>query len=382
MTLTQASARFRIGVKIFAACFVFYYILTLAIIPVASRIIASVLPEKDPPNPIFGQLDPLEFTAKSLLNQNPVYSLNTKNGRLPADLPVKVPVYKFKQPRFSYEAGKNARKEAAELGFTDDDLVSDLKGTLYKWRDIKTGGTLDINTDNRDLNMTTPIEGRSFLFSATFLNKETAISLAKNLFQRLGRFNDQLYPMGKQTAVLGKFTNDSLVETTQVADAQLARVDFFRSVGAYKIMGPDAKKGLLSAYVKVPDSALKTLNFPIVEGHFWEIDTQSNATYPLISVQDAWNAVSKNSGIISNITPKVSNIFKQYTPIQVDKILINNIYIAYYETPKLLKVLQPIYVFEGNYTTAGTQGGDITIYFPAIRGDYIKQPVQQPKATQ
>jgi hypothetical protein len=39
-------------------------------------------------------------------------------------------VYKFRPPQYSYLAGKNAAAEAAALGFTDEDLISDLSGTV------------------------------------------------------------------------------------------------------------------------------------------------------------------------------------------------------------------------------------------------------------
>ena len=32
-----------------------------------------------------------------------------------------------------------------------------------------------------------------------------------------------------------------------------------------------------------------------------------------------------------------------------------------------------IYVFEGNYSAAGSAGGEITIYYPAVIGSWIKQ---------
>ncbi|HAZ29270.1 TPA: hypothetical protein DCY43_00750, partial [candidate division WWE3 bacterium] len=75
--------------------------------------------------------------------------------------------------------------------------------------------------------------------------------------------------------------------------------------------------------------------------------------------------------VLSGILPKDGNPFESYVPIRVDKILINKIYLAYYDSPKLQKYLQPIYVFEGNYTTVGSSAGQITLYYPAISGDYV-----------
>ena len=105
----------------------------------------------------------------------------------------------------------------------------------------------------------------------------------------------------------------------------------------------------------------------------WEIETETNATYPIIPVQEAWDMVTEGKAVITQVTPKQSNPFEPYYPVSVEKVLIDNIYLAYYETPKLQTYLQPIYVFSGKYTTRGTEGGDVTLYFPAITGEWTKQ---------
>ncbi len=52
--------------------------------------------------------------------------------------------------------------------------------------------------------------------------------------------------------------------------------------------------------------------------------------------------------------------------------LINNIYLAYYDTPNRQDHIQPIYVFEGSYNVGNKPGGDITLYFPAVDGKWIR----------
>ncbi len=115
------------------------------------------------------------------------------------------------------------------------------------------------------------------------------------------------------------------------------------------------------------------MNNPIMDVYYWEIVSPTKASYPIITVQDAWKAITEGRGVISKVIPRGSNPFESYSPADVEKILIDNIYLAYYETPKYQTYMQPIYVFSGTYTTRGTSGGDIAIYFPAVSGQYTKQ---------
>ena len=378
MSLTTTSAKFRSGVKFLALFVVVYYFATLLFFPQLKNFWRFLNPPKDISNPVFGLLDPLEFSQKALQSSSPAYVLNTKDGRLPSNLPDKMTVYKYKTSKFSYQAGKDAKDDATTLGFTDNDLTSDLKGNIYSWRNIISGASLTINIDTRELKMFTQLIGKQDQLTAGRLNQESASQRGKGVLNSLKRLDDPLYTAGTQKVVLGKFSGNAIVPTEVLKEAQLASVDFFREVNKVPILGPDPKRGLLRAYIT--SATEKFTNNPLVEYTYWEIDTQSNATYPISSVEDVWGAVSKGAGVLANVSSRESNAFQDYKPVKVDRILINKIYLAYYETPKFQKFLQPIYVFEGNYSATGTTGGEITIYYPAIVGSWIKQ--NAPKLTE
>jgi hypothetical protein len=193
------------------------------------------------------------------------------------------------------------------------------------------------------------------------------------MFQSIGRFDDGLYPKGTSTVKLGRITSTGLVETLDSTEAQVALVDFYRGIDSSPILGPDPTKGMLRAVVKSP-SQTSPFNFPTVSAYFWPVNPDKKASYPIISVDEAWNAIKNGKGVIVNVTPKNSNPFLPYSPTRVETILIDKIYLAYYDHPVLQKYLQPIYVFDGKYTTGGTEGGYITLYFPAVTKDWVKTP--------
>lgn len=374
MNLTETSKWFKKFTIYLGGFVIFYYALILILIPSFKTTIKILFPDKNPPNPIYGVLPPLEFATKPILG-TPSYELNTPTGKVPTDLKNKAKVYKIKQSLFSYNAGKTAQDNAAYFGFQDNNLISDLKGKIYKWRSLATGGTLEIDIDTKKLTMNTVLSGKSSLFQTGYYTDNSALKDATNMLDTIGRF-DSLYAEGNNVITKGKYVNNKLVKTDDRADAQLFKIDFYRNIDGIKILGPDPTKGLLQVYVGKDTSAdnfeeVTNATFPIMDLAYNEIDPNTAASYPLVSVAEAWNAVKAGNGIVASVLPKGYNPFVEYEPISVQDILINKIYIAYYETPKTQEYLQPIYVFEGNYKTSGTQGGDIVLYFPAISGEYV-----------
>jgi len=377
MNLTNVSAFIRKAVKYFLIFFVFYYTLILLIIPGSSGLIKAIFTKKEPARLTYGLLDRLDFIEKPIGQIKPEYVLNTKDGKLPSNLTDKMNVYKFKPQQYSYLAGKNAISEAATLGFTEKDLISDLKGNVYRWRNSSTASLLTIEIETRKLNLDTNLNGRNIDFSPGSINQQTASTIAKDLFESIYRFEDPLYLVGTQSVRLGSYLGNKIYETTDTREAQVALVDFYRAVDNYAIFGPDPSKGLLRIIVRDRSQNAYPMNHPMIEAYYWEIITPSEALYPIISVKEAWDAVRNGRGVITRVNQRGTNPFEDYTPVEVEKILIDNIFLSYYETPKYQKYMQPIYVFSGTYSTRGTPGGDITIYFPAVAGQYTKQPTPQ-----
>jgi hypothetical protein len=372
MNLTDTAVLVKKALKILLLVVTVYYVILLFVEPGVKDFFKKMFARRIPPNPVYGQLDPLEFVVKPITEGRPKYILNTKNARLPTNIPEKVVVYKFKENAYSYLAGKNAVEHAKTLGFLESDLTTDLKGNIYKWRSIKTGGILEIQIETGELKLSTNLIGKSKDFALGTINQDSAKKFAKDKLLSINRFDDGLYPSGSAIARLGRFAQAGLVETTDTREAQIARVDFFRSINNYPILGPDPTKGLLHLYIRNP-SGYTPLNNPIVETYLWTINPDDRATYPIISVGEAWKAVTEGNGVVANVTPKGANPFVPYTPTKVESILVDNIFLAYYDTPKPQKFLQPIYVFDGKYTTRGSEDGYITIYFPAITRENTKQ---------
>lgn len=356
-----------------------YYLVTLVLYPGSRAIIKAIFVKSVPASPIYGQLDQLKFVQKNLRNSDPEIDLDTPNGRLPNDLPDRMKVYKFKPQQYSYLAGTNAIEEARKLGFTEVDLTSDLKGTVYKWRNSITSSVLSIDINNRKLQLNTNLTGKSSYFTRDSINTNSAKKIASQIMSSIYRYGD-LYKKGTQKVALGTYSGSRIKGTTVEEEAQFARVDFYRSIEDYPILGQDPEKGLLRMVVRRQSRSPDPMNNPIIEADYWEIETTSKSSYPIIPVNSAWSAVSAGRGVITSVVPKTLDPFENYSPVQVDKIFIDEVYLAYYETPEYQTYLQPIYVFSGTYTARGSQGGDIVIYYPAVTGEFVK--TETPETTE
>jgi len=60
-----------------------------------------------------------------------------------------------------------------------------------------------------------------------------------------------------------------------------------------------------------------------MEAYFWDLTSDRDASYPIISVSDAWKQILAGKGIISNATPRNANPFVAFTPPSLERILVN-----------------------------------------------------------
>jgi len=380
MSLTTTAKNTKLAFKLFLVFVVVYLLGRYFLLPIAKKTYLSFFPPKNPPNPIFGLLDQIEFVEQKTLGDIPVYSLLTKGGKLPAELPNRARVYKYLPYPFSYSAGKSASTDASILGFSDESLSTNLKGDEYRWADPKTGATLDINITTKDLEMKVPGHSLVSTYNPGSINRITAPTIAKSLLQSIGRFNDPLYTNGTQTVELGVVRNGNIVYTSFQGEAEVARIDFFRSINNIPIVGPIHREGLIRMIVGIPEDTkdrklegVTVKKSPYIYYKVRGIEPVSQASYPLLPVSLAWTEVTKGNGVISRVKPANQSVFEEYQPVEISEILVTDIYLAYYDGAQNQPYLQPVYVFEGNYIGPGNTKGSISVYYPAISGEYVKQ---------
>ena len=375
MSLTKTSKQFKIGVKILGVVVLVYYVAILFVIPTTREFILNLLVDRNPPNPKYGKMEALKFVPADVLiagDKLPAVVLDTKDGRLPAGLPRKMTIYKFKGVQYSYLAGKGSQADADKLGFSEAELISDLKGKEYSWRSLVSGGVLYINTETKALLIGTDLSGKGDQYRRASINQESAKTHAIEILRKLGRYDEAVYKSEYHKVALGQFIGNQLIETKAAADAQIARVDLFGKLKDFPILGPDARKGLIWMILRNPGQEVTPFNYPVAEVYHWDLTSENDASYPIITVKEAWKNILAGKGIISSVRPRNFNPFEEISTPTIGRILVNKIYLAYYETPDFQKFLQPIYVFEGKYTNDRDDGGDIVLYYPALTAEFTR----------
>jgi len=371
MNLTQVSYYARLAIKVFFSL-MFLYVLALVFKTPIKNGLRAILPPKDPPNPIYGKLPPLEFIAQPIGGTIDAFELNTPDGKLPAEIPAKMPVYKYVPKFLSFEAGKSAQEDASVLGFTSNELISDFKSDKYIWRDINYNSLLSIDLYTETINLSTPYSSLGSSYGLGSIDKNKALNQADTLLRALGKFSDPLYLQGTKEVVSGRFLGGKVVEASTPLETQLVQIDYFRSIYKVPILGPDPKKGLIRVVLGNPAQPNPKLNSPILNVYEWEIDTITKATYPIIPVSLAWENIARGNGVVANVTTGDQSPFEAYQRTAIEEVFVEKIYLAYYDSDKPQEYLQPIYVFEGRYSNATGGKGAITLYYPAIDGTYIK----------
>ncbi|KKS05690.1 MAG: hypothetical protein UU64_C0025G0007 [candidate division WWE3 bacterium GW2011_GWF2_41_45] len=382
MNLTKTAVMFKRWAKIAFLVLGVYYGWMFFGGPGLRSLIKLFYVTKEPANPIYGNLDPLEFTNKEVTGDQ-IYKLNTANGKLPGKFPFKMNVYKFKPRTYSYLAGNTAIEDAKYMGYSEADLITDLKGTVYRWRKAETNSFLEVDINTRHLYADSDMVKNSARMQKGRLNEDYAKGTALTFLTKLDRMDD-LYRQGFQKVTFGYVGGTRLFETTAQRDVIFARVDLYRKMGDFMILGANPKIGLLTVFVTVPDKDIfPAITYPKADVYYKELEAETTASYPIIDISTAWDAVKNGKGVITSVTPAGTTLFDKPPAPVVSEILVDNIYLAYYENLKDQTHLQPIYVFEAKYKSLGSQGGEMVIYLPAVSGEYVKPiPVQAvPAAT-
>ncbi len=110
----------------------------------------------------------------------------------------------------------------------------------------------------------------------------------------------------------------------------------------------------------------------ILEAHIHNpVSILDNQTYPLKKPTQALNELMAGGGkLISAETldeqGQSIELFS-FSPVDINKVSIKKIYLAYFLSEKENEMLQPVYVFVGSFTTPSNKQGEVTLYVPAVK---------------
>lgn len=292
----------------------------------------------------YGLLPKIVFPDKKTEAKNFVFEF--ANDIIPS-FPDQIKVYVIYRPNTTFLALAEDTKTAVRFGFNEAPV--ELKPGIYEFKNNSLNKTLTINVLTGDFEMTYPFTSDQLLLVPDKMpTKSEAIQIASNFLGAGGKLTKDLVD-GEEKISFWKIENDGLKAVESQTDANVVRVDFFRSdLESYRLLSSEYNKTSISVLV----SGSKTESKKIIGLNFKNIiiDRESFSTYPIKTGQEAVESMkSGNYWTAVDVTNK--------------EITIRKMSLAYYQPNTLTNYLQPIYVFEGD--------NNFVAYVPAVKSEYM-----------
>lgn len=354
-SLTETAYHTRRGIKFGVIGIVLFIFIQTGLGYLYELWLALHPPPPPPPTVAFGILPKINF-PESTSSASLVYSLETLNGRFP-DLPTIGKAYFIAVPKENLQSISRATEHASKLRFVNEPQV--ITETLRQWT----------NTENPLLNLRYNVATGNFVVKydwsndATIFNsrelpdKDTAILESKNFFINLGILPKELQN-GKTQVSFYRASVGNYVYAPSLSSADFVRIDYFRDdLDNIPLVGDTPSNSpLFIIYSGTKDEFRR-----MVEVHYviWDIQKDTFATYPLRTVEEAWNDLKAGDAYVASLGVSGSNLVN-----------VRQIYLAYYYSDNPTSFLQPVYIFEGDK--------GFIAYVSAVSRDWLKTTASLP----
>lgn len=305
-------------------------------------------PPPPPPDVKFGKLPKLEFPQKEQLELT--YSLETRTGGLPNDLPNQFKVFFMPIKKANLLAYDGAKSVANRLNFIQE--PSKLSETEYRWDSsdpIASSFTINIITGAFVLDRRWQ-DDPSYTVPTVYYNETQAVDRMYNLLSRLELLPEDIKE-GKYTIQNLRADRDQIVSAVSLSQAHFVQVNLYRSpVDRVEVVSPRTDRGLISAILALQREDDR--QFINLDYNYYPVDVTRFAAYPLIGIAEAWQRMQKNQGFVAGVKPSATNV------------TIREIALQYYDSDTPQQFMQPVYVFRGDPDFVG--------YVPALSDQWVE----------
>lgn len=287
---------------------------------------AHTPPPEIKPDLAFGNLPKPNLPISLIKSSNHGYTLATKTGDLPADLPKILKVYFIPQLSTSLLAPDKAKTLASSFDFNSGPDI--LSPTEYRF--LNSNGNqliIDISSGNFRFERTIPADANLILDDG-FTDSARVVSDFKSFLSTKNLLKDSLVS-GKTQITYDK----ALAKDSGSASVSIWQSDIEDGDQKYPIVTPSYTEGLVKGIIsKYNEESTKYLTLDYI---YWDIDFTKFSTYPLKKIDQAFAELKNGSGIV--VQDQANN-----------QIPITSIYLAYFLSDEYSAYLQPVYVFAGD----------------------------------
>lgn len=371
MSLKSTQDQIKRGAALIILTFIVYYGGKFAI--KGGIAIYKYLNPPPPPGPTlaFGKLPTPKINSLPIDNTDIQYSLDTVSGSLPK-MPTTLTVFEIDDPEPDLLSGSKARNLAVSFGFKTPQ--EELSKTEYRWYEAQTTRELKINIASGNFTMQT--NGKKlneYLKPGSTYTELEAVTRAKGLLSGKGLLPSTL-ENGIQKTVLVKIKDDGQPQqAASLSTAQLVKVDFFRNLKVdeqiYPVFGQN-KKANVSVFLA--NTSDQQIDAPLIYYTTWNPIEESAATYPAKTLDKAWQEVQTSAAPVVELRIKDRDYFAPFEQTAISRIMVRDVYLAYFEDSAIQDFMIPIYVFEGEALTKDNQKAYYTAFTWAVDEQWLR----------
>jgi hypothetical protein len=306
------------------------------------KVYRSIRPPYTPPTIKYGNLPRIVFPSKEKKKKS--FSFEFANDTIPS-FKDQSRVYIIYRPNNSFLALEKDKETAKKFDFEGE--PKEIRSGIYEFKN-NDNKTLRINVLDGSFRMTYPyLEDQMLTSPKRMPSKSEVINIASAALKGGSKLTEDLENGVKEVAFF-KIENNGLRPANSQAEANVARVNFYREkLDELDIISKNIDQASVTVLVSGSDvSEKKVLEIDYKD---LNIDRESYSTYPIKSTEEA--IADLNSG---NYWP-VSDVVNE-------KVVIRNVYLAYFEPVTLTNYLQAVFVFEGD--------NNFSAYVPAVSDQY------------
>lgn len=301
----------------------------------------SLAQQKPKPNVEFGILPYPKFLPVDVSSSNYSYSIDTPTGSLPTPFPEIIKVFFIPKSSITLLAPDRAKQLAEIFGFENGPEIK--TAVEYSFSDNSDGRFLiDLETLNFKFK-------KSIATSSAEPIEDSQEEVLPDQTQIAQNFKSFLSNVGLMKKDLEGGRSKVTYENNSPKTAQTAAVTLWQDdVEELPIVTPAFSSGLIKATVTKYQS--NKYRYSTLEYIYWPIDTNKSATYPLKTVEAAFEDLQSGNG---NVVLKPARA----------EVSISEVYLAYLLPEEYTSYLQPVFVFSGPNFAA---------FVPAIKDEYLK----------
>lgn len=323
---------------------------------IGAALYTALVPKKLPPPTVaFGPLPAINFPVKDT-QFTLTYVLETPSGSLP-NAPTQLPIYYMPPLTATLVSADNAKTRARALGFASE--PNPLTQTQYEFVHQSLPKTLRMNIVTGEFSMNYNLLSDQSPLQGIPPRDQDAVAIASRALTAANSMPADL-AAGTTSIDYLKIRDQQQVAALSLSDASMSRVNFFR-----KSYGPNEKQlypsvtstpGRGNVWAMVTGSPDREKQVVLGEYHYFPVDEEQSATYPIKSTQTAYSDLQAGRAYIA-----------QYNSAGGNSTKIRNVYLAYYDPDiynpnSSTNFYQPVFVFEGD--------NQLVAYVPAVTSDY------------